>query len=238
MLFIRKKSAAPAGGFDPYTVVGVKGFEAAVGTGTVTVDLNASGNISGDFTNLAEDDYLVCLLGADNALDSDTPINTAGYVAILNDRADGTVSQYAARKIMGATPDTSIVINQSNNSRITTGLIAGVRGVNDTTPEDFAASNAANNSFTPPAVATGGVNTLFLAAMYLDDDAAKDSVVAPSNMTLIGAHHNSAGGGQGSGQNCTIALAGHVVPTATTFTPNAFTGVDDAVRCWSFSLQP
>ena len=121
----------------------------SVGNTDTTVDLTT-------ITGLAQDDLVIVTggIGDDDNVNHDVIVNTTGYTEVADLFADDTDDANVAvwYKFMGATPDTSVVVEGSTGG--TDSSIAVVvmvfRGVNTTTPMDV----------TPTTVT--GINTMHL----------------------------------------------------------------------------
>ena len=113
----------------------------SVGNTDTTVDLTT-------ITGLAQDDLVIVTggIGDDDNVNHDVIVNTTGYTEVADLFADDTDDANVAvwYKFMGATPDTSVVVEGSTGG--TDSSIAVVvmvfRGVNTTTPMDVAATTA------------------------------------------------------------------------------------------------
>jgi len=107
--------------------------------------------------------------------------STAGYTALLS--STGSALKFGVwRKVMGATPDTTVVCQGGGNTA--DGVAYGsmvLRGVDNTTPEDATLTSATSTSTNPDSpsinVATAGAWVLSLAGSGVSDNA----VTAPTN---------------------------------------------------------
>ena len=105
-----------------------------------------------------EDDYvLVFAAAADGLGSSGTPMNSTGWTEL--DR--GTRYRGIWGKVMGATPDTSVDIDDATGSDTTAITIVAFRGVDTTTPQDVALGYTSSSSVCP-AITTATNNALVI----------------------------------------------------------------------------
>ena len=185
--------------------------------------------------SLNEGDLALVLLCADNAI-NETAVMTTGYT--VDDSAVGdTPGRYTAYKVMGATPDTDVEIDQSS-SQVIAGLLRVYRGVDPTTPLDASSTITSGSTGMPdpPNSSTPTVaNCLALACGFLDDDDIESSVTAPTGYADVLAKDTEVAGGSGA----TVMIASKLLPTAAADNPAAFGGTgDDQWRARTMLLRP
>jgi hypothetical protein len=121
-------------------------------------------------------------------------------------------------KFMGATPDTTIAVSNSNDAAITFAF----RNVNTTTPLDVTVpsiATATSGMPNPPSITTSTDKSMIVALGFLDDDELNNTVVAQSGYTII----NSA-----SGDETTVMASYKVKTPAGADDPAAFTNTGTA----------
>ena len=181
----------------------------------------------------AEDDLVIVARCHDGIINDDL-ITTSGYSNVYNNGAAFAPGVDVQRKIMGATPDSDVEIEQ-DSTRNQVGVIIVVRGANTTTPIHVQSDDQGGSGLPdPPQVTTTIDDTLGLIFGFLDDDVVS-SAGAPSGYTDF-LSLNSAGPG---GERATIYFAAQVYSTADTYNPGAFTGDgDDEWEAVTLAIAP
>ena len=107
-----------------------------------------------------EDDYVLIFSGSAGGQygSGGTPMNSSGWT--LLESSSGY--RYVWGKVMGATPDTSVDIDDPLFSQGAAFTIVAFRGVDTTTPQDVAASFSASATDTCPAITTATNNALVI----------------------------------------------------------------------------
>ena len=200
-------------------------FNISTGAGNETENLPAS---------LSEDDIVVTAGVCDLGLSS-TWVNTAGWTSLYHHTGGITVYYDVWYKRMGATPDSTVNIDQQAN-RITTCVSQAYSGVDTTTAIDNSYSLSDGSSGMPNAgshtTVTNGALRIIIGA--LDDDDVTGT--APSGYTNLVT--NNTGVGDGS-TGASIMLASKIAATAGAEDPAAFGGSgSDGWRAIHFALRP
>jgi hypothetical protein len=132
-----------------------------------TVSLSLSGALSGGSYGTIQEGDLVLVTFAGAVSSAYTiSFNTSGYTELFNiygDSWDNDSLLFGGYKIMGATPDTSVVINKSASYQQyhQTSINAHVyRYVDTTTPIDAAVGTASTTTSTLPPFSSAGVTTV------------------------------------------------------------------------------
>lgn len=158
---------------DPITLVGQTSAAVTAGAGTQSINLPSG---------LQQNDVVFVAQASDDALSvsgGDGGITTAGYNFIHGDGAAATPGRAVAWKRMGASPDTTVVIDQLAGTTQSV-CIQVFRGIDSTTAIDQTTVSATGTGFTPNpgSITTVTNNAKVLAIGLLDDD---DSRLGPSN---------------------------------------------------------
>jgi hypothetical protein len=208
-----------------WTKVAQTTFTVASGTGTESKTLPGSPQ--------QNDIVIVCV-----ASDVDNIHVTAGQgYTVIGSEEDLNPSHEIAAKRMGASPDTSVEIDQANGA-VGAGLIQIWRGADTTTFQDMAATTAsgASGNPNPPSATTVTDGALVIAVGFLDDDDVASSVTAPTGYSNLLA----ADTGQSSTTvGCTVMIASLEKATAGAEDPGVFgTSGSDAWQAYTFALRP
>ena len=231
MIILGYSRAAPAAGVAVPVLGGSTGLLVPAANGSVqteTVDLAGLGLVEGDLV-------LVAIVG-DNSLavadgDPVAPDATGdggvrggqGYTDIVPKGFTNDCGHHVACKVMGAVPDSSVVINRCG-PRGQSVLVQAVRGVDRTAPLDGAPASATgaigSGMPNPPACATTAANCLRVACGMLDD-----VLVAPTGAPAgwTGLVHQ---GGSVSGGAGTVMLAFKEAAAAGPDDPGPFGGTN------------
>lgn len=188
----------------------------------------------------AEDDIVIVAMVSDATMVGAHEILTSGYTSIANANLNAP-GHHVAYKIMGATPDTVIQVDDGNGVRLAAIVVQVWRGVDTTTPIDVTSVETTGttglpdcNSITP---VTDGA--LVLAIGLLDDDDAAANVAAPTGYGDFLAGDTGLGS---SVDGATAMIASKTLPTAQAEDPGAFqltggSGSDDW-RAVTVALRP
>ena len=206
-----------------------------VTSSTFTVPLGAGEVTQGLPVSLENDIVLICLC-CDNLNEGagNDGIVGQGYTNI-NGPTGTAPGRQITYKRMGATPDTTVVIDQEAD-KIITGLVQVWRGVDTVTAEDATATSASGNSANPnsPAIVTVTDNALVLSVALLDDDDSVPSVF-PAGYTNTLSNNT----GQGSTTvGATVGIASIIKTPAGSEDPGAYTITTDQWFAFSVALRP
>lgn len=182
--------------------------------GTVTTDLVS--------LDLKPNDMVLYAFAADTGTAS---ITSSGWTSIQDATGDNP-SYVLAYKIMGATPDTSVVGSSTTGNTV---LVAVFRDT-DTVGESAEASGATGDP-DPPSITTTVDGSMIVAFGFIDDDVVT-SFTVPTGFTTIGAASNSTG-------YPSILAAYYLQETAGTIDPTVMTNDgDDNWWAVSVALRP
>lgn len=208
-----------------------------------TLDTTAIGSATDDIAlavSLTDDVWVfvwVCDSATTNA-GTGTAAAAAGWT-IIGATQSAAPDYVIGYKRMGATPDTTIPIEESTHSTGGLGCFVAqlYRGVDETTVLDqttvlTTGAGSAPNSLS---ITTQTDGALVITVFGLDDDAAT-AVTAPTGYTTS-ASWNTAG--SGTGNACTAGMGHKVIATAAAEDPGAWStnGNDDWVA-WTLALVP
>jgi hypothetical protein len=180
-------SSASGSPYVDMTYVGGNTNSSATGA-EVTIDLTSLSG--GSDTSPSEGDIVVLAFHywQDANTDYDLAPTTSGYTELADvhssDAYDGDL--YVGYKVMGSTPDTSVVIPSNPDvGRVTTSLVYVWRGVDQTTPIDVTTtSTAGSNSITadPPSITptTPGALVLAIGGASADSSSSRSLTGAPT----------------------------------------------------------
>ena len=209
------------------TFVDQSTFTVAAGAGEVSQALPVS----------LQNDIVLIVLAADtmNEGAGNDGIVGQGYTSIVGPTGTAPGRQIAYKR-MGATPDTSVTIDQEA-AVIMAGLCQIWRGVDTTTAEDATSTAASGTSANPdsPAIITVTANALVLSISMLDDDDATVTTY-PSGYT----NTLSKNTGQGSTTvGATVSIASTIRASAGSEDPGAYTmSSSDAWFANSVAFRP
>ena len=188
----------------------------------------------------AEDDVVVVLMGSDEEIGTgaagDGGINTAGYTDLDASTTANTPGYKLAYKVMGVTPDTAIVLAESDE-REQVALVTVLRGVNVGSPIDAAVQISTGTSAAPDpaAVTTANPDALVIACAVVDDIGFEaGGITFPTGYThpLLGYCGTSA-----SVNGATVLMAVKQVDAPGSENPSAFTAsASDQWRTQTFAL--
>lgn len=210
--------------------------------GSATASVTADGDQSLP-SGLAENDVVIAAVCSDGAFAS------GGSSGGISDGADaGTWTQLYISgnnlpgvevyyKVMGATPDTVIDVNNAP-SRDTAFVSQAFRGVDTTTPIDNSTSTATNTSGDPdpPSHTTVTANAWRIIMGFLDDDDEASNASAPSGYTNFVAEDS---GNSSSTVGCTLMMASKDAGAAGSEDPGAFSSSgSDNWASLHFALRP
>jgi hypothetical protein len=213
-----------------------------VGESTFIIETNESNPASRNLpAGTTTNDIVIVALASDNAVNSgaagsdSSGITTTGYV-FIRDAAGAVPGAQCGYKIMGATPDTTVVVDSGAN-RPVAGLIQVWRGVNTTTPIDNTATSAtgASGQPNPPSFTTVTAGALRIVVGFLDDDDVAASVTAPTGYTNLVASDT---GQASTTAGATVMIASKVAASTGAEDPAAFGGGDDEWVALHFALRP
>jgi len=181
---------------------------------------------------MLEDDLVVVAISAKSAIDSSL-ITTAGYTSRY-DKAGGDPGAILSYKFMGAVPDTTVSIGSAGNTK---GAVVQVfRGVDTTTPFDFATVEATGTSGSPdsPVSTTVTANALFLSIGFLNRDNVT-SVTAPTGYTDLVFQNDP----NAANFSSTVMLSSKTIVSAGSEDPDAYvTNGNDFWVSLSEALRP
>jgi hypothetical protein len=177
-------------------------------------------------SGLQQNDFVIIATGSDNTL-STVP---TGWTEFTLQNTRTSSREMAMYKVMGATPDTTAAIGIGVNW-----IVTAWRGVDLTTPFAYSTDgiNTNSNMPDPPSVTTVTSNPSVIVAIGCldDDELPTDSVIAPTNYTMI----KQIGAGQLFG-SLMIAYKSNFTGTDD---PTAFNGIgNDAWGAYSIALNP
>lgn len=185
--------------------------------------------------SLAQDDIVLVGQTADNAVSN--PV-TSGYAQIVTGGGAQDPGRDLAYKLMGATPDSVVAIDEDvQNDRDIAVLVQVWRGVDITTPIDAAPTTAGGGGAPPNpppfTIATSGALRIIFG--FLDNDDSASSSSAPVNFTdfLAGDTENAS-----TSQGSTSMIASQEEATVGAEDPAAFTSSDDTWFAVHFALRP
>ncbi|MDJ0896917.1 MAG: hypothetical protein QNJ92_17365 [Alphaproteobacteria bacterium] len=218
-----------------WTLVGKTEFTVSDGTGTEAKTLPGTP---------AANDIVLLLLGSDRILDSGTSnsggvVSTEGYTILADDITSTEPGYQLSYKVMGATPDTDVDINQQNvpAAAVQAGILQVWRGGDASTPIDNSISEdtGAAGDPDPPSHTTLTDGALRIVVGVLDDDNAETGLTAPSGYTDLSAKE----AGASAGSSNTVMMASKEAATAGAENPAAFsTPGSDAWWAGHFALRP
>lgn len=154
------------------TVVGVAEGQKTDGT-TITITLPA-GTSEGDAVYVFEGE--ASILGPYG-------MSTSGYTNIGTNTTNVTVSFGAYRKIMGASPDTTVVVNAGVNLSGHSAVVVVVRGADQTTPEAAAVTIATGSSTNPDNTTFVTTENPYLLIAAAASGVTDTSITAPTTFT-------------------------------------------------------
>jgi hypothetical protein len=215
-----------------WSLVGESAFTVGSGAGTESKTLPGSP---------AEGDVVIVMLAADNAT---LTLSTSGYTGIggfgVGFGSGNQPGALLAYKVMGASPDTAVVINQHAGANVQAGLVQVWRGCDPTTPlsgtpgynEDATAPIGDADS---PSITTVTDRALVFTTMLLDNDDVASSVPVPSGYSnMLASDTGQASTTVGS----TVAIASMQQASAGAEDPPAWTGMSsDAWGAVTFALR-
>lgn len=191
-------------------------------SGITLVGTSAGGGTTDLPAGLQEGDYVIAQMAADDNNIS----SVSGWITIqtrLSSARGVTVA-----KVMGATPDTDIVVN--SNQAVT---MMAFRGVDTANPQDVA-HTAGNGSGSPNPLAITPITDrcAIVITGALDDDEVAVSTTAPAGFGDLVASNDG-------NQNATSMMAWLLQETASTINPGAFvTGAADDYWTVTMALRP
>jgi hypothetical protein len=197
-----------------------------VGTGSGTE--TASFPIS-----VAEGDIVIVAAANDSGPPTDGFIATSGYTAA--ETSNPSPAGVVGFKVMGATPDTGVVLNQ----RFTTPspyVIQVWRGGDASQPDaSFVSSSGSGSNADPPSITTLTDDALVFAFLLLDDDDSASSSSEPTGFSneLFG----DTGRGFTSG-SATVGVASREIASAGAYNPATFSHSSDAWWSYTLALKP
>jgi hypothetical protein len=189
--------------------------------GALTGAVNNGGAVTLTFpAGVLQDDVVYVCSGIDG-----TPtIATSGYTAVSNVTSSNQQT-WVWRKIMGATPDTSVTINGTGQPQDAHTVVALIlRGVETSQPEDAASTTASGSSTNPDNPA---ITTVFNRAWVL---AFASSRVLDSTITAPSGYTNQTNIAQTDTNPSTTGVATKEITTAGTEDPPSWT--DWATGTW------
>lgn len=190
----------------------------------VVIDLSGLG--------LQEDDVVYVAGGAagfDASVVGRAAVNTSGYTDLENGYSGVANAAILSRKVMGATPDSSVTCAGGSGSGFNLGaayLVMAFRGVDTTTPEDVATADD-DTSYDPPSVdpVTDDCGVLAFGLV-----AAVATLTAPSGYSNLDQQSSSNGTA-----DYTIGGAWKLLSGSAAEDPGSFGG-DDANDVWSATI--
>lgn len=173
--FVSALAASNAGGV-PIEFVGYKSAAFAPTSSSSTQSLSLTGNLStpsgATGGTVQQDDLVIAsyIAGVESSYFFTLSFNTAGYTNLFNVYTNNTTpypplsnQHLAGYKVMGSTPDTSVVFNQSANNYQTnwpTVIVASVfRYVDTSNPLDTSVSTQITINSTTPSFSSASVTT-------------------------------------------------------------------------------
>ena len=160
-------------------------------------------------------------------------INTSGYNTISSVGASATPSYLLTYKVMGVTPDTTVVINQVSGVP-QAGVLQVWRSIDTTISRDNSGGENQDSGAVgmpnPGASTSVTNNALIMITGFLDDDNAVTGSSAPSGYDNLSASENGA----------TVFMASKILVTAgSTGDPDAFGGTGtDSWYAYTMSWRP
>lgn len=194
-----------------FTLVASSTFTVGAGAGTETKSLPGTP---------LENDVVWIMVGCDTDIGTLGPDASEGYTSVYNQPS--VVAMWVGYKVMGATPDTDVDINQSSVVD-TAGIIQVWRGADTSDVVDN--GHSAESNFLdvtmpdPPEHTTTATNVLRMIFGMLDDDIVASSVTAPSGYSNLSAEEAGT-----AGTGCTVMMASKVSATPGAEDPAAFGG--------------
>lgn len=220
-LLFSRDPAQPAG---EITVIDFRGQAVANGA-DVTLTFGAA---------LQQNDVVYVWGGYSATVDNGKGPTTAGYTQ-LKDVVEPSVKGGIWRKVMGGTPDTNVVCEGGGDANSAVGYGCYVlRGVDTTTPEDAAITEARDSSANPdaPSITTVSANALVLAlAVKGDNDGVHTGPTGYSNNVDAGVNDIN---------DFSIGGATKVVATPGAENPPAWAdwSGNDLYVAWSVAVRP
>ena len=206
-------------------------------------DVTSGGtNPSDSLTGLVENDVVYAVLSSSASGDQTMAMISSGYTNIIEDYAShATYMTNAAvfRKVMGATPDTTITSDGvATGSRSDAMSFIALRNVDTTTPEDgvtpLGAKASSDNVANPPSItpATDGAMVLATGCASLQESDTSGGPSGYSNFTE--------NGGGGFTAYTLAALATKIIDPAVAENPGTFgfTQYNESYVAFSIAIRP
>jgi len=203
------------------TITYVGGRTQSVTNSTATITVSLTGLTGGLATAPIQNDFVVVTRSWANNLDASMTTSSTGWTEVTelyaNDDNDTNLAVYY--KVMGTTPDTSIVFNAHATTAESSAIVVQVfRGVDTTTPLDVTSTTftVANSGLPDPASITPTTtNSIILVAGGSAHTDGTDTFTAGylTNFLTVGAN----------GTNDATAGMGYVSWTSGAYNPAAFT---------------
>lgn len=224
----------PASGFENLTFVG-DAKNAGLGNADLTVDLSG--------ISMQQGDLVLVAYGVVNTADHPMSVTTAGYTELFEDYADDSrdANGAVAYKIMGATPDTSVVL-ANPGALSTNSFVACVqvwRGVDQATPIDATTTEAegTNSSVSnSPSITTVTDNALVVSVGVNTGAAADVAVTSPAGYTNQTEHSTD------PGTSIRVMMASKIVASHGAEDPAAWGGIttttSDSWLGFTVALRP
>ena len=166
-------------------------------------------------------------------------IQTSGYNNMHTTTTGSSPAHHSSYKMMGATPDTVISVQQDGNDQPVV-ILQTWSGVDTATPLDTLSSLDTTGGGMPncPNVTLTGSDNLVLAMGFLDDDDVASSVTLPSGFTdLVISDGSASFSNTPSGNDGTIMCS--AIKGAGTTDPAVYGGSgDDAWVAWTAGFNP
>lgn len=162
-------------------------------------------------------------------------MNSSGYGSAIATLVGGSLQASCWRKVMGGTPDTTVVIDRTAAGSTALGASCiCLRGVDQTTPEDATVtSNTGTSTPNGPSIVTV-TNGAYVISATLTNGSAASYPNAPSGYT--DKLSDAAPGGTAS---VGVAHAGKIVATAGSEDPGAWTSGPSARNiCFTVAVRP
>jgi len=201
------------------------GGNSNVGTGsTISVDLTAL--TGGSNSSPSEGDLVVVIWGCGDTGNLTMTMNTSGYDTPLDLYQTETWDPNlgVASKFMGSTPDTTCVVNRSNNAAYGGAAVVQVwRGVDQTTRYDVTRTTATGSNasrFNPPAITPTTAGAVILAGGIGTQTTAGSAFTIPSGWNTYGISVKS----DGTTSDAGVAIGSKTNWSSGAFDPAAVTG--------------
>lgn len=171
-----------------------------------------------------QDDIVYVFTGTGNEGTAAPGLNTSGYTELFN-LDDTSAGLRCFRKVMGASPDTTVQVTAQFNGIPRAAVVVAVRGADTSTPEDATSTTAGQTTSTnpdSPSITTVTNGALVISAFATS---ANDSTVtAPSGYTdQVDDNENNAG----DSTSVTVGAASKIIASAGAENPASWTNVSN-----------